>query len=268
MLLEILTSFETDGKALSAAELVEQTGLPRSSVFRGLKTLVEAGFIYQNPASKLYSLGPRILQLGMVARRELSSEELIAEPLLKLRNEIGETVTFSIFDFPGRMCAYVIEAPSDIRQVAQVGACYPLHLGAAGKVILAYLSDPVRASLMASENLSAAEKAKLGTELASIRTNGFALTTGERVQGASSVAAPVFVADSIYGSVAAAGPTDRALSVMQSSYATVIESARTLTERLSDPSGGFKSASHRAPKTSVTRNRRAPRRLSGAAAAE
>ncbi len=240
--IEILSSFDGDGKALTAAELIERAGLPRSSVFRSLKSLIASGFIHQDPVSKRYVLGPRVLQLGIIARRQLSGEEFIVEPLLRLLHRIGETITFSLVDVPSRTCVYVLEGPSDLRHVVQVGARYPLHLGAAGKVILAYLPAAVAAGVLNCQGLSKAEGSEIEKELESIRRNGFAITTGERVAGASSVAAPVFVGDSIYGSVAVAGPTDRALRVMLDNRAFVIETAKTLSARLSERYGPVKPA--------------------------
>lgn len=231
--IEILSSFDEDVKSLTAAEIIERTGLPRSSVFRSLKALISTGFVHQDQLSKRYTLGPRILQLGMLARRQLSAEEFIAEPLLELLHRTSETITFSLVDIPSRICAYVLEAPSDLRHVVQVGARYPLHLGAAGKVILANLPAAVVTGILKGQGLSKSQAADLARGLATIRHAGFAVTTGERVPGASSIAAPIFVGGLIYGSVAVAGPTDRVMKVIEKNRPFVVSAAQTLSNRLS-----------------------------------
>jgi len=218
---------------LSAADIVARTKLPRSSVFRDLKSLVTSGFVYQDPLTKRYALGPRILQLGLTARRQLGSEEHVAVPLVDLMRQTGESVTFSLADVPWRICVYMIEAPSELRHFVQVGTRYPLHLGAAGKIILAQFDAEVVAAVLKTHGVSKSQSAEITKQLVGMRSKGFAATTGERVAGASSVAAPVFVAGHVYGSVAVAGPTDRFNTMLERHARMVIEAARRLSERLS-----------------------------------
>jgi IclR family transcriptional regulator, acetate operon repressor len=219
---------------LTAADIISRTGLPRSSVFRDLRHLTQTGFLYQDGTTKRYALGRRILQLGMTVRQQLSSEDLIAVPLLELVNRTHETVTFSLLDLPSRICVFRIEAPSELRQFAQIGARYPLHLGAAGKAILAYLSPDLVAEVLKSHDVDRAREAEIATQLARIRETGYAITSGERVEGVSSTAAPVFVGDAIFGSVAIAGPSDRIRPALDRYTEHVVEVAQQLSWRLSD----------------------------------
>jgi DNA-binding IclR family transcriptional regulator len=228
--IEILGSFNSDPRPQSAAEIIATTRLPRSTVFRSLRLLLDAGFLYQLATSKRYVLGPRMLQLGMLARRQLSSEDLIAPPLLDLVQQTSESVTFSILDIPYRICAYVLEAPSDLRHVVQVGARYPLHLGAAGKAILAHLPADLVESLCRNEGLSKAEIANVKRDLGQASELGWIVTTSERVPGATSVAAPVFVGEAIYGSVAVVGPSARMAPLMDRHRPAVQKAAKSLTE--------------------------------------
>lgn len=240
---------------LLAADIISRTKLPRSSVFRDLKALVASGFVYQDPLTKRYALGPRVLQLGLTARRQLGSEDQVIVPLIDLMRETGESVTFSLVDLPWRTCVYMIEAPSELRHFVQVGTRYPLHLGAAGKVILAQLDPDVVAAVLNSHKVTKAQTAELDKQFAHIRSRGYAATTGERVAGASSVAAPVFVGRSVFGSVAVAGPTERFNTQLHKHERMVVEAARRLTARLSEGT----SIATRAGTRSVARPRRQAR---------
>lgn len=244
--LDILNSFDGGGASgaaldpssrsqltLSAADIISRTGLPRSSVFRDLRSLLVSGFVHQDPATKRYTLGPRILELGMAARRQLSAEGVVAAPLLELVRQTSESVTFSLLDLPWRVCVYVIEAPSELRHFAQVGARYPLHLGAAGKVILAQLPSDVALTTLKTYGVNRAQAAEITGQLELIRAKGYAITTGERVAGSASAAAPVFVGGDIFGSVAVAGPTQRISPLLERYRRIVIEVARDLSSRLS-----------------------------------
>lgn len=234
MLLKILDSF--DGLAaepLTAAEIVAKSRLPRSSVFRALSTLRKAGYLKQDPVDRRYSLGPHVLQLGMVARRQLAVDDCLTPALLDLVRMTGETATFSVLDLPWRTCVAVVEAPSDLRQVVQVGARYPLNLGAAGKVLLAHLPPNLAKSLQRSYSLTGGNAKQLLSELQRIRTAGSVTTSGERVPGASAISAPVFVNDNIYGCVTVVGPTPRMSPFLERNKRLVIDQARSLSRLLS-----------------------------------
>lgn len=250
--IDILQAFDESTAAMSAADVIERTDLPRSTVFRGLRSLVHSGLLYQEPGTRKYTLGPRVLQLGMAARRQLSAEDWVAVPLLDLLHRTSETVTFSILDVPSRICTYVLEAPSDIRQVAQVGARYPLHLGSAGKVMLAHLPPDLISSILEGDSLTTAAIESFMDQLAEIRESGYAMTEGERVRDAGAVAAPVFVDNYIFGSVAVTGPILRVRERLADHRDAVIEAAATITTRLSTRPGRRK------------RDRRTSRRMSDA----
>jgi DNA-binding IclR family transcriptional regulator len=178
-------------------------------------------------------LGARVLELGMVARQQFSAEDGVAQPLLTLGERTGETITFSLVDLPWRICVYVLEAPSDLRHVVQAGLRYPLYLGAAGKAILAYVPAEAVSTLLATSPLTRAEVKSVTAQLDEIRERGVAVTTGERVPGATTVAAPVFVAGAIYGSVAVVGPTERITPVLAEYEPDVKAAADALSETLS-----------------------------------
>lgn len=244
--IEILQAFDESATALSAVDVVSRTGLPRSTVFRTLRSLVDSGFLLRDAASRKYILGPRILQLGMTARQQLSSDEMVADPLLALLHETQETVTFSILDLPWRVCTYVLEAPNDVRHVAQVGARYPLHLGAASKVILAHLDPETVESLIRREGMTDSEASDLLKQLPAMRARGYAVTGGERVPGAAAIAAPVFVAGRIFGAVAVTGPADRVRDLLEDHRPAVIKAAQLITDRLSQrPDARSRPSPHR-----------------------
>ncbi len=232
--LQILLAFDHGPASLTAADVVIRTGLPRSTVFRSLRTLVESAFLIQstNGGTSRYLLGPRILQLGLAASTNLSSGDVIAGPALDLARETGETVTFSIVDVPWRVCTYVVEASSDLRHVAYVGARYPLHLGAASKVLLANLAPPVIEAVLRGTDLSKAGLAALRGQLGTIRTDGYAISTGERVPEIVAVAAPVFVSGHLLGSVAVSGPDERLSRMIEPYRDAVVRVAHHVADRL------------------------------------
>lgn len=169
----------------------------------------------------------------MAARHQLSGEDLVAAPILDLVHATGETVTFSLASFPWRVCVYVVEGPSDLRQVAKVGERYPLYLGAAGRAILAFLSDEVVRATIDGHPEIEADRADILRQLESIRSTGYAIVVNEWVKGAAALAAPVFVAGQIYGSVALTGPAGTVTLELDRYIPLLLDTASTLSARLS-----------------------------------
>ncbi len=77
--------------------------------------------------------------------------------------------------------------------MTSVGKILPLHCGAAGKVLLAYLSDKERKRILYGKPLAKftpstiTDPALLEADLEQIRLDGYAVSVGEREEGAYSV---------------------------------------------------------------------------------
>ena len=231
--LEILDCFSAGNEPLSATDVIQRSGLPRSTVFRALRMLTEDGFLLRDANRKRYILGPRVLRLGMIARTQLSRDDFVAGPLQDLSSRTGETVTFSLLDLPDRICTSVIEGRRDVRYEAHLGERYPIHLGAAGKAMLAFLPEETTADVLKSKGLSKTAIRDMQVALEQVRRDGWVITEGERVAGAVALAAPVFVEDMVLGSVAVVGPSLRGGQTMLEHRTIVLDVARRLTEKFS-----------------------------------
>ncbi|MCY1553649.1 beta-ketoadipate pathway transcriptional regulator, PcaR/PcaU/PobR family [compost metagenome] len=94
----------------------------------------------------------------------------------------------------------------------------PLHVGAPGKAILAFLSEAAVAEILRAIPAEQ-ERDQLKAALRTIRRNRYAISLGELVAGGASVAAPVFDRESkVVGSVALAIPQARLTKVLQAEY--------------------------------------------------
>ncbi len=182
---------------LRLVELAERLGLHKATVTRLLVSLAKAGLVERDETGR-YGLGPAVLRLA--ARRLGGYRTLLdrlREPLRRINRETGETVTVHVRVGTDRVCVEEIESPQAIAYRAGVGQRAPLHVGSAGKVLLAFLPDEERAQVLrelrlvpiTSRTITSAER--LEAELARVRRAGFAFSSGERVVGASAVSVPV-----------------------------------------------------------------------------
>ena len=55
------------GAQLAVSELAQELGLNRSTTHRYVSTLAQLGYLQQDPATRKYRLGPRVLDLGFSA---------------------------------------------------------------------------------------------------------------------------------------------------------------------------------------------------------
>ncbi|MCX5821973.1 MAG: IclR family transcriptional regulator [Deltaproteobacteria bacterium] len=115
-----------------------------------------------------------------------------------------------------RICLEAVKSRHGLARVTAVGKILPLHCGAAGKVLLAYLSDKERKKNLHGKPLSKftpitiTDPALLEADLERIRRDGYAVSVGEREDGTYSVVAPVMGGKGeIVASLSISGPIFR-----------------------------------------------------------
>lgn len=212
-----LLSVFLDGRAdLGVSQIHRELGWPKSVVHRLLRALEETGFVVSDAHSRRYCLGPKALQLGLVALAQVDVRRLALPYLLALRDRTGETTTLSLRVGRERLYVEQVESLQGVRQIVQVGARAPLYLGASGKAILAFLPPADQAAVLAEARAARLldgtplDCERLIAELGTVRTCGYAVSLSERLAGAASVAAPVFDHTStVLGSLSIAGVTAR-----------------------------------------------------------
>ena len=205
-----------DSPDVGVSELSREFGWTKSATHRALAALAAAGFVAIDPEHRRYRLGPTALRLGLAALARAELHRLALPHLRALRDRTGETATATVLSGDDRVYVDQIESGHPVRQIIEVGSRAPLYLGASSKAMLAFLSEARREQVL--EQASGARKADgsrvdadvLRRELDVIRSCGYAISRGERVAGAASVAAPVFGHDSdVVGSISVAGVTVR-----------------------------------------------------------
>nr|BFE59568.1 IclR family transcriptional regulator [Dactylosporangium thailandense] len=143
----ILHSFTVHDPALPLAELVRRTGLPKGTVHRVARDLVEHRLLDKTPDG--YRLSGGLFELGMRASVERSLLEVAMPFLQDLYERTHETVHLGIRD--GAEVVYLVKIGGH-RQAAspsRTGGRMPLHCTAIGKVLLAHGEPGFRAEILA-----------------------------------------------------------------------------------------------------------------------
>ncbi|HTY55753.1 MAG TPA: IclR family transcriptional regulator C-terminal domain-containing protein, partial [Candidatus Binataceae bacterium] len=161
----------------------------------------------------------------------------IARPLmLELCRRTGETITLNELSGLERVCIDVVDTPAPLMTVVRPGEHVSLLFGATGKILLAWMEpsaiDAAIAQLVARER-GRIDRPALVRQLARFRSQGFAMTRGERVAGGTAVAVAVPDPDGqVRHCLALTGPSVRVDPRVRTIAAMVVAAGRQLTSKL------------------------------------
>jgi DNA-binding IclR family transcriptional regulator len=204
---ELLGRLGEDPEELTVAQLASDAGMPTSTAYRLLAELERHGLV-QRGADRTVALGTRLVALGRTAEEGLRERlvEPAREPMSELSAAVGETVILTAPCGLDGIVLHVVETDQySVRLSYPRLRRAPMHHGASGKVLAAYLEPAERDRL-----LEAAATPGLAQQLEQIRADGFAFTTGELDEGAAAIAAPILDRRGrIAAGLSVAGPAPR-----------------------------------------------------------
>ncbi len=228
----ILDCFRDIQPELGVREIARQLELHPSTVGRMLVTLTSLGILTQDKDTHLYRMGSKVLKWGSVY---MSSFDLRAEArpyMEELHQKTEETVHLDIPDGMTRICIERIESSHRLRWVARIGERMPYYASASGKVMLSYMPPGQQNEILKNASLeqltvnTTTDPKILNQELEQIRECGYSISQGERVEGVSCVAAPIFdMTGKIIGSITISGPSTRFSEEKMEEYAELLKQA-------------------------------------------
>lgn len=188
----ILKTLSDGDTRMGLTEIARRVCLGKSTTHRILSSLCGAGLARGDAKTRQYSLGYGLLQLTASWLNGIEVRAAAIPVLRVLRQKTGETVSLNVRDADQRIPLERLDTSREIRYVVDLGRPQPLHLGAGGKAILAFLPEAEIHELLEMTDLSAAKIKRLVKELENIRRIGSSISKGEQVPGACSISAPVF----------------------------------------------------------------------------
>src|SRR5262249_22316811 len=149
-------------------------------VFRILKTFGADGYVRQDPATKRYSLGLRLWELGARAVKRVGLIDA-ARPVLRWITAVtGETSTLAVLRDTDSLYVDVVAGSAPLRVYADPGSRVPVYATASGKAMLAFrepelVERVVRAGMPPLTPLTITRASQLERRLAEIRRTGLAV---------------------------------------------------------------------------------------------
>ena len=191
----ILGCFQTENE-LKLSQIVEVTGLNKSTVHGLIYTLKIHGFIDQDEETQKYRLGIAFLEFGEIVQKSLNIIELARPVMRDICDRIQETVHLGLLRRNSVIYIEKIESAQSIRLASAVGMSNPAYATGIGKVLLAglpedRLSSHIPESFEKFTPYTIQSKSKLLKQLSEIRGNGYGLDQEEREIGLECIAFPI-----------------------------------------------------------------------------
>ena len=193
--LEILRCFSEREPRLSNSDLTAYTGLPKSTVSRLTKTLVELGYLRQDAKSRRYFVGPSVLALGYSALANLRIADIARPHMQALADATGALISLATRD---RLSMLYLEACSNDTTLTLKmgrGVQMPILTTSIGRAFLAALSEHERdylvSTLQQKDNIPTDQLVSFKKEVERFKNDGYCLSMGEWNTDVNAAATPI-----------------------------------------------------------------------------
>jgi DNA-binding IclR family transcriptional regulator len=198
--LEIFEFFAHRHAPATVSEITQALGFPLSSTSVLLKSLRSLGYLDHDPRTREYAPTIRFAVLGTWIFEHFFAEEGGIPRLMdELQAETGETIVLAMQHDIHVDYIRILQSIRPVRFHIRPGARRPIHLPAAGKVLLAQLPDAEIGAVLRRVNAARGESPALPlppflAEMAGIREQGFARSEGAVVPDTAMLAMALPVA--------------------------------------------------------------------------
>jgi len=237
--LDILSLLSEEQPLIAVRDIVNATGLAKTTVIRIVQTLEQSGLLWATPSG--YMAGPGLWRWAHLARRswELPPEtqRLMRELAARERETVNVYVTRDIV----RVCIAQQESPQPLRHVVRVGDELPMWAGASAKVLLRAASPALLERIARSSPFGDDHVERIRGWIEEATQQGYAVSHGEREAGLSAVAVPLTGrTGTVVAALTLSGPTVRFTDERVADFAeALLTAAKQMNERGFDHPLGF-----------------------------
>ena len=199
--LHVLACVARQGQPMSARDLVAQTGLPLSTIYRHLAALKKWGWVQEHARSGLYEPGPLAVQLAHGFDQHSWLMQAARADIEQLVERSGESVGLLCYLDGQVICLDMQESQQALRCSFAKGRTNSTVRGASAKALLAFLPDQTRQQHLDQHFVEIGtnapqqeqhDRSTLEHSLQLIRQQGYATSENEIDDGVWGVSAPIF----------------------------------------------------------------------------
>ena len=194
--LNLLEELAQSAEGMTAVGLAESIGIHKTSVYRYLNTLLQAGYIQTNGDGR-YHLGNKILELGSQLLRRMPLRETAHPFLIELNDDTQMTVHLCVLDRQDVVYIDKIESHRTLPIMSRIGSRAPAYCTGVGKALLSGLPTDQVVSLLREVTLerrtpnTITDPIQLLEEIKLTAERGYAIDNGEHEEGIKCFAAPI-----------------------------------------------------------------------------
>jgi DNA-binding IclR family transcriptional regulator len=237
--LDILSLLTEERPAVSVRDIVEATGLAKTTVIRLVQTLEQSGLLWATSTG--YMAGPGLWRWAHLARRSWELPPETQRMMRDLAARRRETVNVYVARDIYRVCIAQQESPQPLRHVVQVGDELPLWAGASAKVLLRNATPALLDRIARSSPFGSGHLERMQGWIDEATQQGYAVSHGEREAGLSAVAVPLMGrSGTVVAALTLSGPTVRFTDERVAAFAdALLAAAKQMNERGFDHPLGF-----------------------------
>lgn len=236
--LKILDILSKSDKPLTLNEITGHFGIDRSSIFRLLGTLIQNNFVYQDPETKKYSLGFKIMELSGAFGEQTKIETFLRPVLKSVSEKTRQNTHLAVLDGLEVVFIAVEQPRQNLSMHISVGTREPALPTALGKVLLAFKAEDELKHLIRSVTLkkftpnTITAQSEYLKHLQEIAHQRYATDNEEYRKGIVCIAVPVFNhRGSVEYSIGISGAKDQ-ISPKIKEYISIIKEAGSEASRL------------------------------------
>lgn len=190
--------FISSKRACTITEIAASLGINKSTVSRIIKLFMQKDMVELNRSSRMYSIGPAILQMSnryYKARNIVGQIKTVMELICR---QVEESVHLCALSNDAAVVVEQVESDSRLVVNAKIGNREPLHASSVGKCLLAFVSGEERDAMLAGikyeryTDRTVCDPDSLLAELDKIRAQGYSVDNNELSQDIRCVAVPIF----------------------------------------------------------------------------
>jgi DNA-binding IclR family transcriptional regulator len=237
--LSVLEAVAFSSRPVAVSEVAEQVCIDRSTAYRMLKTLADAGYVVQDGISKRYRLSYKVISLSRNLLADNEVTQLIRQRLEQITDETHETLHLSVLDGHEAVLVLAVKGTQLVTVDFQIGDRVPLHCTSIGKTLLAfqdvrYTEEVIAAGLPRMASNTITDPDEFRKDLQHIRSQGYAIDDREFSDSMRCIAVPVFEGGGrVRRGISISGPDSRfSFDRLEELKDPLLRASRELSEQL------------------------------------
>ncbi len=195
--LQILQLFSLQKPEWGISEISKELNLYKSCIHNTLFTLLNRGFVTQNPNNDKYRLSVKFFEMGSIVLENIDLRKAAHPYMEQLSREFNETVHLGILSDREVLSIEREKSNQGLQHQIYIGKRAPLYCTGVGKSLLAFLNTEKIDRIIHEKGLkkytenTITNVDKLKKELQQIRKQGYAVDNMEHESGVRCIAAPI-----------------------------------------------------------------------------